>query len=92
MAVSEQLSAEVTYEDGTTEDVTTSASWSSSDEGVATVSSGGLVTAVAAGAATITASYKGVSGECAVTVEPAAESLSVTPSSVTLDSPGGDGS
>jgi len=78
--------------DGTTEGVTDSASWSSSDEGVATVSSGGEVTAVAAGSATITASYEGVSGESEVTVEPAAESMSVSPSSVSLDSPDEGGS
>lgn len=46
--------------------------WSSSDEDVATVTSGGVVTGVAAGTATITASitvnYKTYIAECAVTI------------------------
>lgn len=42
--------------------------WSSSDEGVATVSSAGLVTAVASGEATITATTSGTSGTALVTV------------------------
>jgi hypothetical protein len=45
-----------------------SVSWSSSDEGVATVSSGGLLTAVAAGSATIAATRDGERGEVALTV------------------------
>ena len=43
-------------------------SWSSSDQSVATVDASGLVTGVAAGSATITASTGGVSGSAAVTV------------------------
>ncbi|HJS43077.1 MAG TPA: Ig-like domain-containing protein [Gemmatimonadales bacterium] len=42
--------------------------WSSSDEAVATVSSDGLVTAVGAGEATITATTSGTSGTARVTV------------------------
>ncbi|UCF20661.1 MAG: Ig-like domain-containing protein, partial [Gemmatimonadota bacterium] len=45
--------------------------WSSSDDGVATVSATGLVTGVALGAATITATSEGVSGTAAITVIPA---------------------
>lgn len=49
--------------------------WSSSDDGVATVSASGLVTAVGNGAATITASASGVEGSLAVTVEQVPASL-----------------
>lgn len=42
--------------------------WSSSDPDVASVSQGGIVTAVAAGSATITAEYEGASDTTAVTV------------------------
>ncbi|MFQ6047702.1 MAG: PQQ-binding-like beta-propeller repeat protein, partial [Gemmatimonadales bacterium] len=42
--------------------------WASSDESVATVSSSGLVTAVASGMATITATTDAVSGEATITV------------------------
>tara|TARA_B100000029_G_scaffold424085_1_gene431608 strand:- start:1038 stop:2456 length:1419 start_codon:yes stop_codon:yes gene_type:complete len=43
--------------------------WSSSDNGVATVSSSGLVTSVSGGTATITATAGSLSGSVAVTVE-----------------------
>lgn len=43
--------------------------WSSSDESVATVDADGLVTAVAAGEAVITADYAGSKAVCTVTVE-----------------------
>ena len=42
--------------------------WSSSDEGIATVDAAGLVTAVNGGTATITATTEGVSGTTAITV------------------------
>ena len=45
--------------------------WSSSDETVATVSSGGVVTGVGAGTAEIAATAKGVSGSATVTVQAA---------------------
>ncbi len=45
-------------------------SWSSSDETVETVSENGLVTAIKAGTANITASGGGVSAKCVVTVVP----------------------
>lgn len=44
--------------------------WSSSDEGVATVSSDGLVTGVSVGTATITATCAGASALCEITVMP----------------------
>jgi hypothetical protein len=53
--------------------------WSSSDESVATVSSGGVVTAVDNGNATVSASAEGVSGDCDVTVEQEATELTVSP-------------
>ena len=46
--------------------------WSSSDGSVATVSPSGLVTAVAAGSATITAATAGISGAAAIRIEPRA--------------------
>src|SRR5205814_4053175 len=45
-----------------------SLTWASSTLGMATVSTGGLVTGVAVGAATITATSEGHTGSCAVTV------------------------
>ena len=51
--------------------------WSSSDENVATVD-GGLVTAVAQGTVTITATVEGVSASCTVTVKEATPQSSLT--------------
>ena len=59
------LSAVVTPENATDKTVT----WTSNDESVATVDKNGVVTAVAPGTATITATAEGVSATCTVTVE-----------------------
>ena len=53
--------------------------WSSSDESVVTVSSAGVVKAVANGSATVSATAEGVSGDCDVTVEQVAAQLTVSP-------------
>ena len=59
--------------------------WASSSSGVATVSAGGLVTGVAAGSATITATSEGKSGTATVSVTPApVASVTVTPSAAAL--------
>lgn len=58
------------YPDGTTQDVTGQATWSSSVPAVATVNSAGLVTTLTGGSSTITASWNGLSGTGALTVIP----------------------
>ncbi|WP_242356397.1 Ig-like domain-containing protein [Anaeromyxobacter sp. SG64] len=64
-----QLQADGTLVDDTTADVTATVTWTTSDAAIATVSPGGLVTAVAVGTATITA-VEPVSGATAsITVE-----------------------
>lgn len=84
----QQLTATLNMSDGSTQDVTASATWTSSDETVATVSTGGLVTGVAEGTATITATAQGQSDTCAVTVPaPVAEGMTVDPA--TADVPAG---
>lgn len=50
------------------QDITTQVAWTSSDETKATVSATGLVTAVATGSATITASYGQHTSTAAITV------------------------
>lgn len=62
--------------------------WSSSAEGVATVNTSGLVTAVANGVAIITATSDGVTGHAAVTVAQAVTSVAVTPPTVALNAVG----
>ena len=64
----QQLSATATYDDGTTQNVTSEVTWSSSSSAVATVSSAGLVTAISPGTATVTALQGSVSGSTSVTV------------------------
>lgn len=58
--------------------------WSSSDDGVATVSSDGLVTGVAAGSASITATSEGKSGTAAVEVKVPVSTVVVTPEQATI--------
>jgi len=61
------LTLEAQYSDGSSEDVTDEATWSSDDEDVATVSAG-LVTGVTVGEVTITASFEGVEDQTSVTI------------------------
>lgn len=79
-----QLTATLSFADGSTQDVTSSADWVSSDEAVATVSAG-LVTAVAEGTCTVTATSQGLSGNSEITVTNPPEGLTVTPSSATIE-------
>lgn len=65
---SSQFAAVATLAGGVTQDVTTSATWTSSNGAVATVSSTGLVVGVAAGTAVITATYSNVAGTDSITV------------------------
>lgn len=62
-----QLAAKLTLTDGTTQDITQTATWTSSSSGVATVNQG-LVTAVGPGTATITAASNSLNGSAVVIV------------------------
>ena len=79
-----QLTAEAFDENG---DAVAGAefSWESSDAAVATVDAGGLVTGVAAGMATITASAGEASGSSVVTVTQSVASVEVSPSAQTIE-------
>ena len=74
----QQLTITATYDDASTADVTGTSTYVSDDETVATVSTGGLITAVGAGSATVSVSYtEGAITETAtvaVTITPAAYS------------------
>lgn len=63
-----QLTTRATYSDSTTKDVTSQTAWSSSSTAVASVSTSGLVTALASGSATIQASYQNRTASKVVTV------------------------
>ena len=81
----QQFTATGTYTDGSTQNITNSAAWSSSNTAVATVNNVGLATGVAQGSATITAASGGISGTASLTVTPPIlVSIQVTPATVTL--------
>ena len=65
-----QFTATGTFSDGSTSDITTSATWSSSATGLATIDAAGVATGVAAGTATITTTdpATGVIGTASLTV------------------------
>lgn len=78
-----------TFSDGTTQDLTEQATWSSSASAVLTVSdaagSKGLAQAVAAGSATVSAQVLGQTGTAAVTVTPATLStLAISPATASI--------
>lgn len=62
--------------------------WTSSNGEVATVSTTGLVTAVANGSATITATADGVNGTASITVQQEAASVMVTPAGASISGVG----
>ncbi len=79
-----QYVATATYSDGSTQDMTGLASWSSSDTASVTVA-GGLAAGVTAGGATLGATVSGVHGTAAATVTSALlTSLAISPSGATV--------
>lgn len=64
-----QYTATATFSDGTSQDVTRSATWNSSASNVATVSAQGLVTARTSGLTIISAVYNGQTGTRGLTVD-----------------------
>ena len=79
-----QMSAVGTYNDGSTQTLSSGVFWSSSDTGIATISTGGLVTGVSPGDATINASSGAVSGSTTVTVSLNVTAIQVTPISASI--------
>ena len=57
-----------TYSDGSTQNLTGTATWSSSSPGVATINTTGVATGVSAGSATITAAMGAINGSTTLTV------------------------
>jgi hypothetical protein len=86
-----QLIATATLSNGTSQDVTAMSTWTSSQPAVASVSSGGLVTAVSVGSANITATYQNVSSSARamqVNAQPVHADFTVTPDAGTNVQPG----
>ncbi len=81
----QQFTATGSYSDGSSRDLTSLVTWSSSTIANATVDAAGLVSGIAAGTATITATLGSVSKSTSVTVTaPTIASISVTPDDLTL--------
>jgi hypothetical protein len=76
---SEQLTATAKYSDGSTKNVTSSATWSSSSPSIAGVSKSGLVTADAAGQVKIIATLDAITGSMSFSVAHTLVSVSVVP-------------
>ncbi len=83
-----QFSASGTFDDNTTQNISSVVDWTSSDETVVTIDSSGLATAISSGTATISANFSGESASTEFTVTDAVfASLKVTPSD--LERPAG---
>jgi hypothetical protein len=80
----EQMKAMGSYSSGGSQDLTNSATWTSSDSNVADISSTGLVTTKASGNCTVTARVGGISGSLNLTVAPALISISVNPAAPSI--------
>lgn len=80
----QQLTAIATYSDHSTKDVTATATWSSNNATVATIASGGMLTAKASGQCSVSAKVGSVGGSLAVTVTPALVSIAVTPANPSI--------
>src|SRR5438876_6567519 len=80
----QQMKATGAYNTGTSQDLTSSATWASSDSTVATVTTGGMLTAKAAGTCSITAKIGAASGSFNITIAPALVSISVTPANASI--------
>lgn len=72
------------YPDGSQEEVTGTATWASSNTGVAEVSGSGVLRGVSAGSCTVSASYMGRQGICQVLVRSRYVRLEVVPAQVEL--------
>lgn len=89
LGTTQQFAATGTFTDRTTQDLTATVHWSSSNASVATISNSsgtyGLATSLATGSTNITASSGSVSGSTALTVTPAILiSIDVTPSNASI--------
>lgn len=66
----QQYTATGTYSDHSTQDITATVTWSSSDTNVASIDGGGLATALALGSTTISATSGSITGSTTLTVQP----------------------
>jgi hypothetical protein len=83
--LSQQFAATGTYSDGSTQDLTTQATWSAAPASIATIALSGLAQALTPGPATITAMLGTISGSTALAVSaPILVTLAVSPPEPTI--------
>jgi len=83
----EQFTATGNYSDGSTTNLSSSATWASSNQSIATVSEAGVGKGAAAGSTAITATMSGVTGSTTLTVTAAAvtvTSIAVSPATASI--------
>jgi uncharacterized protein YjdB len=86
IGINSQYIATATYSDGSSQDLASGVTWSSSSTSVVSINSAGLATTVGAGQATITATVGSVSDTSTLTVVPAhLVSIAVTPQSSSIE-------
>jgi uncharacterized protein YjdB len=82
---SHQFTATATYSDGSTANVTRSATWTSANATIATVNNTGLATGVGIGTTTVTASLSGQSASASLTVTaPTLTGLTIQPANASV--------
>jgi uncharacterized protein YjdB len=85
IGINQQYTATATYSDGSTQDLVSGVTWSSSSTSVATVNSSGLASTVAAGTTTITATVGSLSDTSTLTIVPAhLTSIDVSPATPSI--------
>ena len=85
VGIKQQYTATATYSDGSSQDLASGVTWTSSDNTVASIDNNGLATTVAQGTITITATVGSFSDTATLTVVPASlVSISVTPASPSI--------
>ncbi|MCL5423439.1 MAG: Ig-like domain-containing protein [Nitrospirae bacterium] len=75
-----QLRAFGLYTDDTWKEITAKVTWACSDPTVATITQGGLATAIAKGTTQISATYQSITGSSILTVNPPPMYIFITPS------------
>lgn len=81
LGITPQFTATGTYSDGSKVNISAAVTWASSDTKVATISSGGFATGVAAGNTNITASLSGITGPAVALKVLTLSSIAITPAS-----------
>ncbi len=81
---SQQMKAIGTYSSNSTQDLTATATWSSSDSNVSTVAPGGMLTIKNSGTCSINAKMGSVTGSFGLTVVPGLVSIAVTPATASI--------